>query len=850
MDFYQGQSLGNNDPKQYYFKNLVNLPDLKGDGSKIFTDIVTKWLSKYVNLFSETTSISADDYKKLPSTIPFGFADPIDTIIRFFIDPHNINIWSEHSNINDILTSKLDYTIRIDEQSYFVMSFIVDLNYLNAAPVTSVLVNLYIRDMFLKINFKLSGDRDPTSLLEIHMYKLLCISSRESPEDAWNIVLRATSTVDPAYRWAIDFTHTFLEDDIKMVSNNAPTINPIVMGITRDYSETFGVASMKGIIDQIIPDVSLLAPSDVPKALYACQYNFMLSTMMVNHDIIFPDIPYSGMIKDAQKSAIFKDPGYTAWWPTVQGSVPLLPQLESMLYRLPNVELLTLEEYLLIPPAFENNSLKDVLDRIIKHFLNYKNLELLIKDKKGSFESVLTLTYALDAEEIDRSLSLQCTILGDYNYDDTIKKLTLYLSINWNTLIDEKVSGIDEFSIENLGIVFDKNDGSVYIGEVNKSIRKNIVVHESGIIPIFYTSSTISDITRLEETSKATQANAKEVLASINKVLLKDFKLENPEDVTEVIKDSYFRWLFSTFYYNGRFDLPTPEPEVEESEPNCIKIIKETARRIGIVPPTTINDVFVEDPKGHINAVNFESDASILISGLNSTVNQAVNLALFTPFNEFHMHHFDSGSDSENYKTLEFSDYKLRLLEIPLDTISQNFGGLLTSVISITFKSLDDSSKIKYVEFKEYANDDFLKYLNYSALGMSLDKKVNPDVINRFRITNFLSSDPRIYLITDYTEDKWNPFSASFMYRIKCGVIQHVIGKDATFKKYFTDDNDTSNVDTELLILGTIVYYKNMMGIDYTIDEQRYQTYLQALIKAQENRNSVTDTTLYPTGKE
>jgi hypothetical protein len=243
---------------------------------------------------------------------------------------------------------------------------------------------------------------------------------------------------------------------------------------------------------------------------------------------------------------------------------------------------------------------------------------------------------------------------------------------------------------------------------------------------------------------------------------------------------------------------------------NCLELVQEAAVRVGIVQPSTIENVSSPDPSRK------DPDAMILLGALNETMRQAIVKNLFDPFCAM------AKIDVSTEAPATGNTYIFSLLPKCPD-----FAGLLSSYFNI--ECSDGSTQT----FFEIDPDNFLKYWKDVS-------GTTPDVMpskNSFKIYN-----GQVYFISR------KPFDANFKvgtirfsYRSNFGVMPKGATKPTNV---FSLDTDTTNIDNELLIAGTVLNYKAYQGMDYQFDMQKYTDYLTALERNRQRNNLFRDTSL------
>jgi hypothetical protein len=253
----------------------------------------------------------------------------------------------------------------------------------------------------------------------------------------------------------------------------------------------------------------------------------------------------------------------------------------------------------------------------------------------------------------------------------------------------------------------------------------------------------------------------------------------------------------------------------------AINIVKEAARRIGIISPDTIEYV----NKTETNPDKYDSDAAILLSGLNCAINDLISQNLWWEC-------FDSFEDEAKGSSTA---------EIDFFYLPEDFGGFITSGFIGIYIPVDTPIEritevdIAVAEIKEGSYDNFIRCFPFALLERNIQSG-NPNVVGRFSILN-----DHGYFISALNPLEYTRYLCLGFYRSVYGVVNALEEKGA---KYFKNDNDYSKIDPELLVRGAVLYYAQTMGLDTSIHMQRYAQYLQACQQNRANRNKIIDSSL------
>jgi hypothetical protein len=274
--------------------------------------------------------------------------------------------------------------------------------------------------------------------------------------------------------------------------------------------------------------------------------------------------------------------------------------------------------------------------------------------------------------------------------------------------------------------------------------------------------------------------------------------------------------------------LTSSDPEPSE-DTTAKFLVQEAARRVGIMPPESIDAV----NESATNPEDYDADAAILLSGLNHTLTDVM---------------VKEGLVS-NYKVLYKRFEIIEPTETSYETFSlpDDFGSFVSSGIIVAYYPIEAPSSaelngelnpeyLKLIELKEGDSDSFLKYYMLAYLQKDISKE-NLNYVNRFKVIN----NKELVYIHNLSLLKYFKVLAFGIYKSLYGVREP--GKVEP-KKYFSEDVDYTDIDAELLIRGTALYYAQTMGIDSRLHQQRYEEYLASLIKNQANKNRIVDSSM------
>ncbi|MDR3124482.1 MAG: hypothetical protein LBU10_01205 [Endomicrobium sp.] len=276
---------------------------------------------------------------------------------------------------------------------------------------------------------------------------------------------------------------------------------------------------------------------------------------------------------------------------------------------------------------------------------------------------------------------------------------------------------------------------------------------------------------------------------------------------------------------NGRITSTGAQVSAVNGTNTAIFIVQEAARRVGVISPDTIENVYKTEKKPD----EYDSDATIFISGLNQTVTDVMG---------------KEGLIS-NYEPLEiwFKDAPTDVAYDEID-LPEDFGGFVSSGVIVMYYPQDkplkdfDLEYIKLIELKESDSDTFVKSFINVLFNIKDLSKENLNYVNRYKIRHN-SQLIYTYNIPDYT--KYVKVVAIGIYKSLHGVNSPSLGKR---KKYFDTDGDWTDIDVELLVRGTALYYAQTMGMESRLHQQRYEEYIANMIKNQANKNRIVDSSM------
>jgi uncharacterized membrane protein (GlpM family) len=235
--------------------------------------------------------------------------------------------------------------------------------------------------------------------------------------------------------------------------------------------------------------------------------------------------------------------------------------------------------------------------------------------------------------------------------------------------------------------------------------------------------------------------------------------------------------------------------------------------------PSTIENVSSSDPSKK------DPDAMILLGMLNETMRHAIIKNLFDPFCVMAKYVFTKDDGIQTAGNTYIFNIKGKF---------PDYAGMLTTYFLIEYADAKPTSSNAIVgsprTFFECDADMFQKFWREPG---TTDAKPNPTK-NMYRIYN-----GNVYFICSETfTDKLAFNNIRFSYRSAYGVIPK---GSTTPVSSFTKDDDTSNVDDELLITGTVLNYKAQQGMDFQFDTQKFNAYLEALERNRQKANLFRD---------
>jgi hypothetical protein len=249
-------------------------------------------------------------------------------------------------------------------------------------------------------------------------------------------------------------------------------------------------------------------------------------------------------------------------------------------------------------------------------------------------------------------------------------------------------------------------------------------------------------------------------------------------------------------------------------------MVKEAARRIGIISPNTIEFVNKTDT----DPDKYDSDAAILLSGLNCAINDLISQNLWWEC-------FEPLIDSVVEPVIRYIDEF---------SLPEDFGGFVTSgfvgvyiPINTPIERITEGEFIS-VEIREGSYDNYIKCFPFALSGTSIESE-NPNIVNRFVMLN----NHYVGFIPGLDPLKYVRLICLGFYRSVYGVTT-----STGSSKYFKNDDDISKLDPELLVRATVLYYAQTMGLDTGIHMQRYMQYLQACQQNRANRTKIVDSIL------
>ncbi|GHT29057.1 hypothetical protein AGMMS49995_10890 [Endomicrobiia bacterium] len=174
---------------------------------------------------------------------------------------------------------------------------------------------------------------------------------------------------------------------------------------------------------------------------------------------------------------------------------------------------------------------------------------------------------------------------------------------------------------------------------------------------------------------------------------------------------------------------------------------------------------------------------------------------------------------------------------------SNDWQELISPAHFITNPSADNPSYIDGIDMKGYIFDSMLPSFDYFVSEYLYDNtikrrinSIRPDGYEYDKVFKMNISFPSFTLIQNFLcfmPEIPKNHVISFFFKSKYAVYDQ---SDRQYKEYFTQDTDTTLLNSQLLLRGLLWKYKCEMGFDYAEAYRDYQTYLNKVRDQDSNR--------------
>jgi hypothetical protein len=233
----------------------------------------------------------------------------------------------------------------------------------------------------------------------------------------------------------------------------------------------------------------------------------------------------------------------------------------------------------------------------------------------------------------------------------------------------------------------------------------------------------------------------------------------------------------------------------------ALSIIQESAMRVGVSIPGTIQTI-VENDRSVI-----DKNAQLLLGGLNSTAYYSATLYDWPDLRVYSTHTITEETSELDFDTF-FSGYE--------KMISDGF-------------TVNDGDIIYYVQ--QANEDDFIRLTNLTP-----SEKAR---IDRSKFNVYVVRGGKLV----FAQPLKVGITLSCTYKTRYPVIDYVL---ETPVPRFINDLDKSYIDTELLILGTVLNYKSYIGDDFRKEAQMFDEYAKYLKSASAGNRVIKATRQIP----
>lgn len=260
---------------------------------------------------------------------------------------------------------------------------------------------------------------------------------------------------------------------------------------------------------------------------------------------------------------------------------------------------------------------------------------------------------------------------------------------------------------------------------------------------------------------------------------------------------------------------------------DALNIVKEAAKRIGIMVPLTV--VVSPDPE------KTDYDANLLVSCLNGCIKQMMVLNLFNQSILFGKVSYSDASGKVAFSSKTDSSGKFADFTLDMTNCYPDFEELIGDGYTMRgnnkkfiYRQLtaQDFMRVAKTEFpfdiSADPDSDWLQRVREYKKDMPSEDRTDVEFAKNVESGFFMYAKPpatrivyfcnNFFTVNDIAKDDW---VLTFAYRSNFGVID---GRTLSRKNNVTSDNDTLVIPDELAILGTIIKYKMYYGLDISMD--------------------------------
>jgi hypothetical protein len=779
-------------------------------------EFLNKLLAKYDNASDMNKDISRFDNPDLIA----GRIDPFYRTIYALTDPTIfidilLNYFKTHPNNAVVITEQITYSFSKSSGSpyNFSFKFVITLNHIGNSDIqvadSSLQVadsGIHVANSMIKVKMELSTifNEKETGITSCYVDNLFMDWATYTDSGTTSASFRAGGNGTAVIH---DCQVNFPEDTNKLILDKLYKINftvgsPVTENLTIDAIDM--QSDLKRQLEQKIriyfPSLELNDTHDLPSQM-ADYLGWIISGVYINFAKPNPGPPpptpstpptaaensLIGVIKNKEirnADVLVLNNEMTLGKFAKKKISDILPPLASKYsvddmfppeyYFEPSVPGEMLDPFRQVLNALTNRGVYDGIFNYLSthHVLSFdRRITYVLDDKKKREEHTVNFLFNFQ-------LHIPADIPVDYLYKINVS-ISLILSFD-----DEPRGGT--ISIDEVSFAVRTLENDIYVGTVNQNtVEVDIQFPGNNKIEFLDLSEKFWTVSDIKDSFSGTED---ETVMNLMKVFFPTIDLSFP------ITGS-FGWLLS--------GIVIDYPNIDDM--TALDIIREAARRIGILIPDHVTDAYNNEPDKR------DPDKMLLVSGLNATVRQ-ISLLVNLPMKKVEAA-IDGNFIFPDPDTLKLECFYRSSVELPV----------IKLINSIMYLTLEKDNKKIIKTLTEADVDDFLDIYNAIETGI-YDANDYTDSKYYYKYC-FLNN--QLYLITHPDLRLANPVFLNFFYY-------------STQDDMITD-TDRSVIDDELLILGTVIHYKNNMGIDFSWEQQMFDKCLESYVRSMDTRTKMKD---------